>query len=104
MHNRVKNKQFDHDFAARARVETRFEEEAQPLVDLRICFDIGGFWIARFSCRRVVEMKTQESNPSPTTRPLILRTERCKKPRTGTLRKLKRSIEFLKNGKGDLHH
>ena len=60
------SKQFDYDFASRARVETRFEEEAQPLVDLRICFDIGGFWIAWFSCRRVVEMKTRESNLSVT--------------------------------------
>ena len=46
-------------------IETRFEEEAQPLVDLRICFDIDGFWIAWLSCRRVVEMKTRESNLSP---------------------------------------
>ena len=105
----IDHAQFDHacmrhDFAARARVETRFEEEAQPVVDLRICFDIGGFWIAWFSCRRVVEMKTRERNLSPTTLPRILRTGRFKKPRRGTLRKLKRSIEFLKNGKGDLHH
>ena len=50
---------------------------------LRICFYIGGFWMAWFSCRRVVEMKTRESNPSPTAWPGILRTGRFKKPRRG---------------------